>query len=161
MNVLFGASFQKKPATIRAERQNSAFDMPRPAGWGPGERPTGEAGDYKVNNLLTGEKYPLAAEVLEQKYEPVAGQQDTFKTREDKPVILEGRLPNPGETTINTHEGPVPAFLENGTPKVVLTDAGGEFPLALDKLTTFYDPIDADAKKLVEQVRQWIVKPTF
>lgn len=151
--IHFGAQFQKLPNIIIARQQDKPFKLPAP--WNPDETLEGKAGDYKVTNTKTDETYPLDPNVLAEKYEHV--NEDTYQTKTDNPVVLEGRLPEKDEKLIHTREGDVAAYVD-GIPSVVLEDEGGEFPLPLDKLTQFYEAIDDEAKQIVAQVKALMAK---
>lgn len=150
----FGALFEKLPGRITAVRQGKPFAVPMPEAWGgkPGDMVSGKAGDFKATNAI-GETYPLAAQVLAEKYEHVAG--DIYQTRQDQPVLKEGRLPNPGEIMIETAEGPVPTS-SDGIPSVIMTDAGGEFPLSAKNFATFYKAVDEEAQQIMTQIQTWL-----
>lgn len=143
----FGAQFKKLPSTIVATKQEHPYTLPSP--WVIGDIIEGEAGDYIVRNLTTGETYPVGNDGFHQKYKHTEGHQYVTKGV----VMINGRLPKEGEDVINTKEGPVHTH-NDGVPAVIMQDKNCEYPLNAKSLLKLYEPIDKEAKEIFSKLKQ-------
>lgn len=146
--LAFQAKFKKLPVKIEAQKMKEAFTVPNP--WAKGEVLEGKAGDSLVTNLLNGERYPIQPEVLNQKYEHVAG--NIYQTRMDKEVLIDADLPKALE--ILSREGAEKTYV-NGIPAMEAIDGAGK-PYAIpgDYFMKAYAPIDEAGKKIIENLKK-------
>lgn len=150
-SVSFGATFQKLPGKITAQKMSEAFKVKNP--WGKGML-EGKAGDSLVTNLLNGEQYPIGPKALADKYEHLEG--DIFQTRMDKPVYIEADLPK-GDKIVS-REG-VEKTKVNGIQAMEAIDAEGKpYPIPGDYFLKAYAPIDEAGKKIVEALKALLPK---